>query len=101
MSSRGEGSARAGGDRGKNKKFEGKCYNCGKIGHKLSSCWSRKKTMESNTATFKYEEEWYVEADFVTEGEENASTTMTSNQIDYKNDWIIDSGCSNHITRRS
>ncbi|KAG8488484.1 hypothetical protein CXB51_016201 [Gossypium anomalum] len=52
-------------------------------------CWSKKKTIESNAATSKSEEEWDAEALVAIEEEE---------QINYKKDWIVDSGCSNHMT---
>uniref|UniRef100_A0A2N9H8C5 GAG-pre-integrase domain-containing protein n=1 Tax=Fagus sylvatica TaxID=28930 RepID=A0A2N9H8C5_FAGSY len=38
------------------------------------------------------------EALFAMEEKELALTVTTPEQIDYKNDWIIDSGCSNHMT---
>ncbi|KAL8132583.1 hypothetical protein AgCh_008166 [Apium graveolens] len=59
-------------------------------------CWSKKKNAESNVATSKVEEEWDVEALVALDGEELA-LTVTTNQIDYENDYIVDSGCSNHM----
>jgi hypothetical protein len=73
------------------------------------------KFMESNVVTFKIEDEWDVEALFVTEKkkdelaltailsdqieyDEPALTATLSDQIDYEKDWIVDSGCSNHMT---
>uniref|UniRef100_A0A2N9HY47 Integrase catalytic domain-containing protein n=1 Tax=Fagus sylvatica TaxID=28930 RepID=A0A2N9HY47_FAGSY len=41
---------------------------------------------------------WDAEALFAMEEEELALTVTTPEQIDYKNDWIVDSGCSNHMT---
>jgi hypothetical protein len=32
------------------------------------------------------------------EDDEQAFTTNVSDQIDYESDWIVDSGCSNHMT---
>ncbi|KAK3014222.1 hypothetical protein RJ639_008967 [Escallonia herrerae] len=57
--------------------------------------------MESNTTTSntkeKSEDDWDAEALFAAE-EELALTASTFEQIDYENDWIVDSGCSNHMT---
>ena len=97
----GEGSSRAGGgwkNQGNEKKFEGKCYNCKKKGHMAKFYRWKKKLVESNAATSKIEEEWDVEAFFATEEEELALTVTISDQIDYEKDWIVDSGCSNHLT---
>ncbi|XP_050154942.1 uncharacterized protein LOC126629097 [Malus sylvestris] len=42
-----------------NKRFEGKCYNCGKKGHMVKKCWFKKST-ESNVASAKekIEDDW-------------------------------------------
>ncbi|KAA8536349.1 hypothetical protein F0562_028827 [Nyssa sinensis] len=100
-SHQGEGSFRSGEaskNHGNSKRFEGKCHNCGKKGHMAKDCWSKKNLVESNAATSKIEEEWDVEALFATEEEESACIATTSEQIDYEKYWIIDSGCSNHMT---
>ena len=100
-SHQGERSVRAGRsskNHGNSQKFEGKCYNCKKKGHMAKDCWAKKKAVESNAATSKIEEEWDAEALFATVEEELALTTTTFNQIDYEHDWIVDSGCSNHMT---
>lgn len=68
-------------------------------GYIAKVCWSNKNYLESNAATsFKCEEEWDVEALLAGEEGEIALTTTISKQIDYENDWIVDSGCSNHMT---
>ncbi|KAE8666177.1 putative disease resistance protein [Hibiscus syriacus] len=88
--------------RGNSRKFDGNYYNCGKMGHMEKDCWTKKKPVESNIATFSSKENnedvWDAEALFATEEEELALTVTTPEHIDYKNDWIVDSGCSNHMT---
>ncbi|KAG6492478.1 hypothetical protein ZIOFF_047441 [Zingiber officinale] len=65
-------------------------------------CWAKKNFVQSNTATSNpkenSEDDWDVEALFAAEENEVAFTTM-SDKINYKNDWIVDSGCSNHMTK--
>uniref|UniRef100_A0A2N9G7D6 CCHC-type domain-containing protein n=1 Tax=Fagus sylvatica TaxID=28930 RepID=A0A2N9G7D6_FAGSY len=104
-SHQGKGGSHLGGvskNRGNSRKFDGKCYNCGKMGHMAKHCWTKKKPVESNTATSSSKENsedgWDAEALFAMEEEELALTVTTPEQIDYKNDWIVDSGCSNHMT---
>ncbi|KAJ8769950.1 hypothetical protein K2173_009032 [Erythroxylum novogranatense] len=45
----------------KNKKFVGKCHNCGKKGHMAKDCWSKKKAVESNAATSSVKEDGEVD----------------------------------------
>ncbi|RVW57839.1 Retrovirus-related Pol polyprotein from transposon TNT 1-94 [Vitis vinifera] len=66
-------------------------------GHMAKDCWSKKGLVESNAATSKSEDEWDAQAFFAVTGESTFIAT-TSEQIDYEKDWIIDSGCSNHMT---
>ena len=58
------------------------------------------KFMKSNVVTSTIEDEWDAKALFVIEKEEDklALTTTLSDQIDYEKDWIVDSGCFNHMT---
>ncbi|XP_060216832.1 uncharacterized protein LOC132644263 [Lycium barbarum] len=94
-STRGRGGSKS---HSRGKGFEGKCYNFEKKGHMAKDCRSKKKTVESNAATSKVEEELDAEAFFAAEDEDLAFKTITSSQIDYEKDWIVDSGCSNHMT---
>ncbi|XP_062086226.1 uncharacterized protein LOC133792339 [Humulus lupulus] len=85
-----------------NNKFDGKCYNYGKKGHIAKNCWSKKKTTKGNVVMSNTrqasDEEWDVEASFAVEEGELALAVTVPRPIDYNNDWIIDSGCSNHMT---
>ena len=56
--------------------------------------------MKSNVVTSTIEDEWDAKALFVIEKKEDklALITTLSDQIDYEKDWIVDSGCFNHMT---
>ena len=56
------------------------------------------KVVESNVATSKGEEKWDAEALFAFDKEDFSFTATTSSQVDFEKDWIVDSGCSNHMT---
>ncbi|XVE73282.1 hypothetical protein DITRI_Ditri11bG0105000 [Diplodiscus trichospermus] len=65
--------------------------------------WFKKKTIESNTVTSntgrKSDDEWDIEASFAMEEEELALIATVPGPIDYNNDWRVDSGYSNHMTK--
>ncbi|KAG5581352.1 hypothetical protein H5410_051979 [Solanum commersonii] len=71
------------------------------MGHMEKDCWFKKHPVESNAATSNpnenSEDVWDAEAFFAIEKEDLALTTTISKSIDYENDWIVDSGCENHM----
>ena len=89
------------------------------MGHFARDCRFKRRTTQGNTATSTYqegdsEEEWDLEASFsmiepieekkmatasiVEEDEEMALAVANPEQVNYREDWIVDSGCSNHMT---
>lgn len=89
------------GDKGKgryhNKRSSFKCYNYGGKNHIARNC-PTKLVEEGNAATIQEEEPWDAEALMAQVGEDdvlNDTTTDESNKLD---EWIVDSGCSNHMT---
>ncbi|KAE8676474.1 hypothetical protein F3Y22_tig00111588pilonHSYRG00004 [Hibiscus syriacus] len=83
---RGPHSGEASKNCGNNIKFDGKCYNCGKMGHMEKDCWTKKKPVESNTTTSSSKENsedgWDVEALFTTEEEDQLSRTRKNETSD-------------------
>ncbi|KAH6831338.1 hypothetical protein C2S53_010991 [Perilla frutescens var. hirtella] len=90
---------------------KGNCYVCGKPNHYARDCWHRMNAAEGNIATSNKkencssEEEWVVEAStaIVEKAEprpieELALAVVPVGKINYEKDWIVDSGCSNHMT---
>ena len=88
------------------------------MGHFHRDCRFKRRTTQGNTAAFTNqegdsEEEWDAEASFCmiepTKEEEMAATSIAeedeemalavanTEQVNYREDWIVDSGCSNHM----
>ncbi|KAM0065667.1 putative RNA-directed DNA polymerase [Helianthus debilis subsp. tardiflorus] len=84
-------------DRYQGKKFPYKCYGCGKKGHMARNC-PEKKDEEGNAAATSEEEPWDAEAHYARDEPVYALTATTEKQGTYVDDWIFDSGCSNHMT---
>ncbi|CAA0836780.1 Mitochondrial glycoprotein family protein [Striga hermonthica] len=93
-----------------NRRFEGKCYNCGKKGHITRNCWLKKKPTEGNAVTsdeaHKSEDEWDLEAlSAVIEEEkfgeevEMALTTTVAELVNSDDEWIDNSGSSSDETK--
>ena len=101
-----------------NEDQDDRCYNCGKKGHYARDCWHKKKKGQGNVATSSNqqqakgqescgsEEDWDAEAACAVatieeEKEEKDEVALMaaskSRRINYESDWIIDSGCSNHM----
>ncbi|CAN1155899.1 Retrovirus-related Pol polyprotein from transposon RE1 [Linum perenne] len=111
------------GDENIQERHNNQCYICGKKGHFARDCWHRKK-LEGNVATSSrqrdepnLEDDWDMECSFTMvepvgeepqtekkevntkrdEVEEIALEVSRPQAIDYKRNWIFNSGCSSHM----
>ncbi|XP_076930464.1 uncharacterized protein LOC143595303 [Bidens hawaiensis] len=76
-----------------------KCYNCGMQGH-IAKYYTASATEEVNAATTQNqtEEPWDAEAHYAGIEEVHALMATVKPALNLLNDWIVDSGCSNHLT---
>lgn len=84
---RGRGRGRSGRGRSSENKSNIQCFHCKKFGHLKANCWARNKQPEKETS-------------LVAEGKETSNVFMASNSSKSLSSsiWLVDSGCSNHMT---
>ncbi|KAH0663908.1 hypothetical protein KY290_029785 [Solanum tuberosum] len=77
--------------RGKHRQFKSniQCRHCRKMGHKEADCWTKQKDEQQH-------------ANFTEQQQDEGNLFMAHSSIDVGSDdiWIIDSGCSNHMSER-
>jgi hypothetical protein len=88
---------------GKPTYFKGNCEGCHKYGHKQQDCWFEDKNASKRPANWKQTPDHSKQ---ITSLDESAETMWVMHDIvnalqegiiDRKNDWILDSACSNHM----
>ncbi|XP_023633452.1 uncharacterized protein LOC111829048 [Capsella rubella] len=78
-------------DHEKNQKSNKECYKCGKIGHFANVC--RSKNKERAHVSLEEEEEDLNEDHMLFSASEESTTTLGADV------WLVDSGCTNHMTK--
>ena len=100
-------------DKASKPKFTGSCHYCGKQGHKARECRSKhrdegytRSAARSNTSqpgrVGVMEEEMWLATKAVSKDKsevEAIESAMLGKQVVQEIDWVIDSGCTNHMTR--
>ncbi|HEY0433295.1 MAG TPA: reverse transcriptase domain-containing protein [Chitinophagaceae bacterium] len=72
-------------------KFEGKCHNCGRTGHKQADCWKKDKIRGESAGHSKFRS-------FVAIAAETEPVAFKATELE--GDWCVDSGTTQHLTSR-
>eukprot|EP00795_Rhopilema_esculentum_P007998 gene7998-biopygen1703 len=86
-------------EKGISRPFKGKCYNCGKEGHKSFECHKRKQVRPSNS--FKNETHNAKTAGKEADDDSDSQLFLAENkqtENETNRQWILDSGASQHMT---
>ncbi|KAL2505113.1 putative gag-pol polyprotein [Abeliophyllum distichum] len=90
--------------RSKSKTRGKKCYGCGKSGHFIKDCYKRKNEQKDKMADegniVEPKEANIVDVYVVTEPISGHSSANFANKSDQIQEWILDSGCTFHMTSK-
>jgi Zinc knuckle len=94
-------------DGSNSKKFSGKCFNCGKEGHRSTDCWEKDENKDKRPKGYKVQGEKGAAAMDST-GDSSGSNVefllfgmtfpMTQQLLSDPNVWIGDTGATTHMT---